>query len=53
MDIMDTAVILSPVELSAGNTNAARCRQSIEEAMGLPTMIAAPDVTIEINKTPF
>jgi putative phage-related hydrolase len=41
------------IHLSAGNTNAERCRQSIEEATGLPTMIAAPDMTIEINKTPF
>ena len=41
------------IHLSAGNTNAERCRQSIEEATGLPTMIAVPDMTIEINKTPF
>ena len=41
------------IHLSEGNSDEQKCRDGIAEATGIPTDIASPGLSVEINKTPF
>lgn len=41
------------LHLSDGNADEELCRRTIHDATGLPTVVAAPRLQLNINKTPF